>query len=327
MIVGLTYDLRSEYLAMGYSMEETAELDKEDTIDQIENALQGCGYRTERIGHFRSLAKKLLDGGKWDIVFNICEGMYGDGREALVPALLDAYKIPYVFSGPATLAVSLNKYLTKRVIRDAGIPTPDFILVESEKDLDKKKPDFPLFAKPVSEGTGKGIDNKSIIETEDDFETVCINLLKKFQQPVLVEEYLPGREFTAGVIGHGNSTRVIGVMEVHFVKGEKSIYSYETKENWIGRVEYEPVKGVMFEECETVAAGVWKAIGAQDAGRVDLKIGSDGRVQFIEVNPLAGINQVNSDLPILAAMNGISYQQLIGTIMENAINRTKIQNG
>ncbi len=326
MKVGITYDLRSEYLAMGYSPEETAELDKEDTVNYIETALKKSGFETERIGHFRSLTQKLLDGQRWDIVFNICEGMYGDGREALVPAILDAYKIPYVFSGPATLAVSLNKYLSKRVVRDAGIPTPDFTIIYSAKDIHKNKPGYPLFLKPVSEGTGKGIDNKSIVGNDREFVEVCTRLLNDFNQPVLVEEYLPGREFTAGVVGQDGDARIIGAMEVIFEKDIKSIYSYETKENWIGRVNYEPVTGKMLEECSLVALGVWKAINARDAGRVDMKIGADGKVQFIEVNPLAGINPDNSDLPILAKMNGISFQSLIEIIMQHAIKRTSPEN-
>ncbi len=321
MKVGITYDLRSEYLAMGFSPEETAELDKEDTVAYIEKALKNGGYETERIGHFRKLVKQLMEGKRWDIVFNICEGMFGDGRESLVPAILDAYEIPYVFSGPATLAVSLNKYLTKRVVRDAGIPTPDFTIINSLKDLDVKKPGYPLFLKPVSEGTGKGIDTKSIVSNDHDFKEVCTDLLDKFHQPVLVEEYLPGREFTIGVIGQNGNARVIGAMEVIFDKNIESIYSYETKENWVGRVNYKPVTGPILEECTSVALGAWRAINARDAGRVDVKIGADQKVQFIEVNPLAGINPDNSDLPILAEMNGMSYQALIEAIMQNAIKR------
>ena len=126
MKIGLTYDLRTDYLKEGYSMEETAEFDKEETIAGIEDALYQLGYQTERIGHARRLMKELLAGKRWDIVFNICEGMYGDSRESLVPALLDAYRIPYVFSGAVTLGISLNKAFAKQIIRDAGINTPPF---------------------------------------------------------------------------------------------------------------------------------------------------------------------------------------------------------
>ncbi len=321
MMVGITYDLRTEYLKMGFSEEETAEFDKEDTIDSIEQALQNAGYQTDRIGHARNLMKRLLDGDKWDIVFNICEGLYGDGRESLVPAILDSFKIPYVFSGPATLAVTLNKYMTKRLVRDAGVPTADFRLILSEDDLVNHKPSFPLFAKPVSEGTGKGIDHQSVIHTEKDYKYVCSRLLQKFNQPVLVEEYLPGKEYTIGVIGNGRDATVIGAVEVAFHDQNDGIYSYENKENWVGRIEYKKVPDDILKACEPIALKVWEVTGSFDGGRIDVKADKYGQLQFIEINPLAGINPHHSDLPILAGLYGLSYQELLEKIMAAAIKR------
>ena len=130
MTVGITYDLRSEWLALGYSELETAELDREETVEAVDSALRAEGYATERIGSFRGLSAALAAGKTWDLVFNFCEGMHGLGRESLVPALLDAYRIPYTFSDPAVLAVALHKGLAKRVVRDAGVRTPDFAVIE-----------------------------------------------------------------------------------------------------------------------------------------------------------------------------------------------------
>ncbi len=137
MKIGLTYDLRSDYLAEGYSMEETAEFDKESTIEGIENAIRDWGHETHRIGNLRHLMASLMKGERWDMVFNICEGLYGDGRESLVPALLDSWRIPYVFSGPVTLGISLNKAFAKRIVRDAGVNTPDFFVVNQESEIEK----------------------------------------------------------------------------------------------------------------------------------------------------------------------------------------------
>lgn len=320
-IVGITYDLRSEYLMMGFSEEETAEFDKEDTIEAIETALLHAGYQTVRIGHARNLMKLLLEGHKWDLVFNICEGLYGDGRESLVPAILDSFRIPYVFSGPATLAVTLNKYMTKRLVRDAGVPTPDFHLVYSENDLGNHKPAYPLFVKPVSEGTGKGIDHHSVILNDIDYKQICSRLLKKFNQPVLVEEYLPGTEYTIGVIGNGPDAEVIGAVEVSFQDKKDGIYSYENKENWVGRIEYKKVPAEVLETCRPLALRVWEVTGSWDGGRIDVKADTRGQLQFLEINPLAGINPRHSDLPILASLYGISYQELIERIMDAAIKR------
>lgn len=321
MKIGLTYDLRSEYLAMGYSEEETAEFDKEETIEGIETALLNLGYETERIGHHRHLMQQLLEGKRWDMVFNICEGMFGDGRESLVPALLDAWQIPYVFSGPATLALSLNKAMCKHIIRDSDLPTPDFCVIHSIEDFDKEKPGFPLFVKPISEGTGKGIGENSLINSENEFRTVCTDLLERFNQPVLVESYLPGREFTVGIVGNGADAREVGVMEVIFNPELTDIYSYDNKANYEGRISYKNVTGDLHEQCARIALQSWHAIGALDAGRVDLKANAKGEPEFIEINPLAGLNLHHSDLPWLARLNGINFQELMAKIMEAAEKR------
>lgn len=321
MNIGLTYDLRSEYLKQGYSMEETAEFDKESTIEGLEQAIRHAGHTTERIGNAQSLMRALLDGKRWDMVFNIAEGLYGAGRESLVPALLDAYKIPYVFSGPATMACSLNKAFAKRIVRDSGVNTPPFYVVSAPEDIRRVSLNYPLFAKPLLEGTGKGIDKNSVIQTEEELEAVCRNLLENFDQPVLVEEFLPGREFTVGVLGSGRSAYVPGAMEIVYKKKGTHVYSYENKENFEDVVEYAAVEGDMLEACKELALTSWRALNCRDGGRVDMKIDRFGKMSFIEVNPLAGLNPVISDLPILCGLNGVSYQEIINEMLRSAIKR------
>jgi len=321
MIIGLTYDLRSDYIKMGYSLEETAEFDKESTIEGIEQALQKLGHTTQRIGHAKNLMKALLTNEKWDLVFNICEGMYGEGRESLVPALLDTYQIPYVFSGPVTLGISLNKAFAKQIVKESGVNTPAFHVVSKISDVDKVALECPLFAKPISEGTGKGIDVTSFIKTKKELKKVCETLLAKFNQPVLVEEYLPGREFTVGIIGTGKNAYVPGAMEIVYTKTSHNFYSYDNKENFEGRINYKAVEGDLLEACKEVALQSWNALNCCDGGRVDVKIDRFGTMSFIEVNPLAGLNPEISDLPILCRLNNVSYQQLIEGIMKSAIER------
>src|SRR5579864_4529037 len=158
MRIGVTFDLRSDYLAMGYGEEETAEFDSEITISALCDALVGLGYVPERIGGVVKLAERLAAGERWDGIFNFCEGLKGVSREAQVPALLEAFDIPYVFSDPLTLALTLDKAMCKRVARDAGVPTADFALIEREADIAKLAMPFPLFLKPNCEGSGKGVD-------------------------------------------------------------------------------------------------------------------------------------------------------------------------
>jgi D-alanine-D-alanine ligase len=322
MNIGITYDLREAYLAEGYSEEETAEFDRADTIEAIDGALRELGHATDRIGHVRELAARLASGARWDLVFNIAEGLRGYGREAQVPALLDAYAIPYTFSDPLVLSLTLHKGMTKRVLRDMGIPTPDFAVVESVPDLAGVTLPFPLFAKPVAEGTGKGINGASKVRTRSELESVCRVLLRQYRQPVLVETFLPGRELTVGVVGTGEQAIAIGVMEVLLNgEAEPEIYTYLNKHHYESRVEYRLATDAAAEATREVALSAWRGLGCADAGRVDLRLDGDGTPNFLEVNPLAGLHPIHSDLPILAGMAGISYRELIGMILREAMRR------
>jgi D-alanine-D-alanine ligase len=322
MTIGLTYDLRQDYLAAGYSDEQTAEFDRPDTIDAIERGLIALGHETRRIGNVKSLVQRLASGERWDMVFNICEGMFGLGREAQVPALLDAFQIPYTFSGPLVLALSLDKALTKRVVRSLGVATPDFAVVAAPEDIAIVDLPFPLFAKPLAEGTGLGIDAKSKIDSRSQLSAVCRELLKKFKQPVLVETYLPGREFTVGIVGSGNAAEVIGVMEVFLrPEAEANAYSYVNKEKCEELVKYMLAPEDAAGPCRELALRAWRGLGCLDAGRIDVKMDRNGAVNFIEVNPLAGLHPEHSDLPIICSLAGVTYQTLMKRIMASASGR------
>ena len=325
MRIGLTYDLRSWYLERGYSMDETAEFDKEETVVAIEDELLRLGYNTVRIGNIFELVEKLAAGERWDMVFNIAEGLYGDGRESVVPALLDQYRIPYVFSGPVIMGVSLNKYLARLVVKAAGVPVCPGIIANSASDLDDLSSlEFPLFVKPVAEGTGKGITQKSLVRDRRSLMILVNELLAVYNQPVLIEEYLPGREFTVGVTGQGPEAKVTGGMEV--ICRDNLPYSVEVKENYENFVQYRVYDDVVRAECDAVALNAWRALGAVDAGRVDMKADRHGRMCFIEANPLAGLNPVHSDLPMLSRMNGMGFGTLIELIMDSAKKRYGLKN-
>ena len=321
MKVGLTFDLRSWYIDRGYSMDETAEFDKQETVDALENSLKQMGHTTDPIGNAFQLIEALGAGKRWDIVFNIAEGLYGDGRESVVPAILDQYRIPYVFSGPLIMGLSLNKHLAKLVVSAAGVPVSQGILITELSDITKVRMEYPLFVKPVSEGTGKGITEKSLVNNASELEKMVIWILEEFRQPALVEEYLPGREFTVGVVGYGDEAIAIGGMEV--ICANNLPYSVEVKENYENYCTYKPLDSDISDECRSVALKAWKALDAVDAGRIDVKADRHGKICFIEANPLAGLNPIHSDLPMLARMYGIDYQNLMTMIMDAAIKRVK----
>jgi len=325
MRIGITYDLRTEYLAAGFSEEETAEFDREDTIAAIEQALEDLGYETDRIGSVKNLASRLVAGERWDMVFNIAEGLEGFGREAQVPALLDAFHIPYTFSDPLVLSITLHKAMTKRVVRDLGISTPDFFVVENPSDLEKADLPIPLFAKPVAEGTSKGITAASKIKSQSQLASACMHLLLTYNQPVLVESFLPGREFTVGILGTGDDAAVLGAMEVILREhAEPGVYSFQNKEQYEELVEYGPATDVTAAKAGEIALAVWRGIGCRDAGRVDIRLDVNGIPNFMEVNPLAGLHPHHSDLCIIARMKGMPYRTLIEAIMRSAMSRVHV---
>jgi D-alanine-D-alanine ligase len=325
MKIGMTFDLRDEYLAAGYSEEATAEFDRADTIDSIENALRGLGHQTDRIGHLKQLVSRLAAGDRWDLVFNICEGMHGIAREAQVPALLEAYEIPCTFADPVVMSVCLHKGLTKTLVEKAGLPTPQFAVVENMADVKNVKLPYPLFAKPIAEGTGKGISPASCISSFEELQGVCGELLQRFDQPVLVETYLCGREFTVGLLGSGDEARVLGTLEIVLLSNaEPGAYSYTNKERCEELVRYDLVSGVNddeVQEAERIALAAWKELQGRDGGRIDLRSDGNGQPSFIEANPLAGLHPEHSDLPMIATKVGMPYQQLINEIVQSATKR------
>jgi D-alanine-D-alanine ligase len=325
--IGITYDLRDEYLKEGYNLEETAEFDLLDTIESIEKAIIDNGFQADRIGNVKALTRQLVAGNRWDLVFNIAEGLYGFGREAQVPALLDAYNIPYTFSDPLGHALTLHKGMTKHVLRDMGIPTPDFAVVSYESEIADVNLPLPLFAKPVAEGTGKGITSLSKITNREELHRVCKYILQTFKQPALVETYLPGREFTVGILGSGKNAKVLGAIEVILKPAaEKNAYSYENKEHYDRLVQYILVDDDEAKQAKEISLRLWRGLDLKDAGRVDLRSDARGAPHFMEVNSLAGLNPKRSDLPILCNLLGMSYDELINSIIKSALRRTNINN-
>ncbi len=333
MKIGLVYDLRKEYLEMGFSDEETAEFDSEETIGALSQTLESLGHEVFRIGHIYELARRLALGERWDLVFNVAEGLHGRSREAQVPALLEAFNIPYTFSDPLTLALGLDKAMAKRIFRESGIPTPDFFVINSVEEVSglqgggKKKPPvpFPLFLKPVSEGTGKGITASSIVEDQAELKNQARRLLAKYGQPVLAEACLSGREFTVGILGTGEKARAAGVLEVKLLKGaEPGVYSYTNKELCEERVKYTLAKSKkLVEEASGLALKAYRALECRDAGRVDIKADAEGGLYVLEVNPLAGLHPTHSDLPILCHQAGMRYGELIKNILDSALERRR----
>ena len=315
--------------------DEYAEWDSPATINAVARALARHGdvIPLEATDDFPQRLRETRP----DIVFNIAEGLRGPNREAHVPAICEFYGIPYSGSDPFTLALCLDKARTKEILRARGVPTADWWLISSRGDLRAfaaRRARLPLFAKPVHEGSSKGITERNVIASAQAVEPVVLDLLERYQQPVIVETYLPGAEFTCGVLGNGASTHVLPIVGMNFgalPHGALPIYGFEAK--WLWDTPDEPLD--IFEcpaaiseslraEIEDVVLRAYHALGCRDWARIDVRLDADGRANVMEVNPLPGILPDacdNSCLPKAARAAGLDYDALIGAALRSAADR------
>ena len=210
----------------------------------------------------------------------------------------------------------------KRVVRDLGIATPDFAVISELPELNGITLPFPLFLKPVAEGSGKAISEKSVVHDREELEKQTEYLLITSKQPVLAERFLPGREFTTGIIGTGNEATALGTIEILYNdRAGTKIYSYDIKNEYEKFVTYEIPDDDTCARCGSLALAVWNGIGGRDAGRIDIRMDENGTPNFIELNPLAGMNHLHSDLPIIAYKKGLTYDYLMEQILRSATKR------
>lgn len=317
--VGLCYDLKADYLAAGFTAEQVMEFDDEDTVAGLAAGIAANGHTVERIGRGVELARRLAAGDRWDLVFNFAEGVCGRSREAQVPALCELFDQPYTFSDPLTCAVTLDKPMAKRLVRDHGFPTAPFAVVASVEDAERVDLPAPFFVKPAAEGSSKGVTDRSRVSSRAELREICADLLQRFEQPVLVESYLPGREMTVGILGNDGEARIVGVMEVLFKDGVDGDYTALNKAEYDRRIEYRLLDGEpLAQRARAVALGAYHALSCRDVARVDLRCDASGEPCFLETNPLPGMHPVKSDLPIMSRLAGISYPELLGSIVDAA---------
>lgn len=319
-----------------------AEWDAPDTIDAVEHALSGLGevVRLEATSGF----PETLRDARPDIVFNMAEGLTGQNREAHVPAICEFYGIPYSGSDPFTLSLCLHKARTKQLLQFYGIPTARFALVETLAETKAVRRGnvlrYPIFAKPVQEGSSKGITERNYVRDGDELLAVVAQLLETYEQPVLLEEFLPGAEFTCGVIGNGPNARVLPLVGMNFEalpEGALPIYGFEAK--WIWDTPDSPlqifecparVKDSLKESIEQITLRAYRALGCRDWSRIDVRLDAKGLPHIVEVNPLPGIlpnPEDNSCLPKAAAAAGISYDELIQSCVVAAAKRCGVRLG
>ncbi|MBI4511527.1 MAG: ATP-grasp domain-containing protein [Deltaproteobacteria bacterium] len=322
--VGFTYNMKRVDSKAGDDAE--AEYDPPETISAISDGLAHHGHAVVHLEATPDLPRLLAESNV-DLVFNIAEGLVGRNREAQVPALCELLGIPYTGSDSATLAIALDKALTKKVLKQHDILTPEFQLFETGRERLSPTLRFPVIVKPNAEGSSKGIAGTSVVDDETGMRAAVRALIEKYRQPALVEEYIPGREFTIGLLGD-RRPRVLPPMEICFKDRAitRPVYDFQVKQEWEKHVEYRcpaPVTPAELKVLERAARETFSALDCRDVARVDVKMNPQGQVYVLEVNPLPGLTPDYSDLVLIARAAGIDYRTLIGEILAGGLKRMR----
>jgi len=336
LLLNMKHNAVAEFDAPGDAL---AEYDSEETAEAIADALRAGGHEVVVLEADTTLLDTIRR-ARVDLCFNIAEGHRGDARESQVPALLEMLGIPYTGSKVLANAISLDKALTKRVWRDSGLPTAPFqVLPRDDEPLDHRL-GFPLFVKPLREGSGMGINASSIVHDEAALREQVRWVVNTYRQPALVEAYLPGREFTVGLIGNtlapgepplsplyderGFCVFPILEIDVSTIAESVGVYDSHIKSDLPLASGYycpAPIDEVLTAEIKGLAVAAFEAIGALDFGRVDFRLGADGRPYLLEINTLPGLNPTYSDIVMAAQAGGMLYVELVLEILNLAASR------
>ncbi len=312
-----------------------AEWDTWSTINAVKDAIE-CFHDVTLIEADHSAFQKLKD-LKPDIVFNIAEGYSGVSREAQIPAILDMLQIPYTGSDPLTLAICLDKARTKEILSYHKVPNAKFFIADSLTQASNLNLKFPLIVKPISEGSSKGIFSSSFVKNENELTSEVERILNEYNQPALIEEFLPGKEFTVAVIGNGNETQVLPIVEINYKDFPDDfipIYSYEAK--WILDTVENPldvfscpakIDSTLESKIKETVLKAYNVLRCKDWSRIDVRLDADNEPNIIEVNPLPGIlpnPEENSCFPKAARTAGLNYNDMINTVLLAAAKRYKL---
>ena len=322
--VGLTYDLKTDYqFKDGDPADANAEFDHPSTIDVIADAIASNGFKVEKIGNAGNLLERI-GSLKADIVFNISEGLFGRNRESQVPIILEMNRIPFVGADALTLGLTLDKVMAKKIFIADKIPTPKFFEVSSIEALENlNHHKFPLIVKPRFEGSSKGLSESSRVENKDELIKQVDYIVNTYKQPALVEEFISGQEFTVAVVGN-DPPETLPVVQIK-IDGKLNLKDkfYTFARITSDRLEYVCPAKISVElknKLDELALRTYMAVECRDFGRVDFRVDNEGRPYVLEINPLPSLS--TEDVFMLLAKNiGITYEQMIGKILNSAIKR------
>jgi len=332
--IALTYNLKKKDDSK--PPDYFSEYDSQETVNAIISALKIKGHAVEAIDVEHPRLFSYFSKNCVDMVFNIAEGKRGKFRESEVPAILDYFNIPYTGSNTFSLALALNKALTKKILKAEGIPTPQFqVFKKGNEELDPSLK-FPLILKPNCEGSAKGINISNVVNTQDTLFKKIEELIKLYKQEVLVEEFIEGKELTVGILENGKTT-ILPILEIDFSTCKNSgeyFYSWRMKE-YQGNKElgliptfHCPARLNKYIEARVkeTALRTHHAVGCFDISRTDIRLSKDNVPYVLEINPLPGLNPHESNFPIMAYAAGMKYEDLIEGILISASKRSRVLN-
>ncbi len=326
MKVALTFNLKKKDQTL--PADYYSEFDSPETIEAISRALCAKGHTVDKVDVGDYTALSYFKKNHVDIVFNIAEGKFTKFRESEVPALLDLLDIPYTGSKTFSLALAMNKALTKKILLAEDIPTPRFQIFRKGAEKIIELLQFPLIIKPNYEGSAKGIDKTSVVHDEESLYAKVKETINLYKQEVLVEEFIEGRELTVGIL-ENETTTILPVLEIDFSSCRKSgeyFYSWRVKEyqgnTELGLTPTFHCPARLDKEVERrvkeTALRTHHAIGCFGVSRVDIRLSKDNIPYVLEINPLPGLNPKESNFPFMAYAAGMRYEDLIETILLSA---------
>lgn len=322
MLIGLVYDSQDDYMPyIDAPADEKAELSYDYEISNLTTAIESLGHTVVDIGDIEKLCRFLYSDKSVDLIFNYAVGKRGSTREAQVPALLEGIQIPYTGADAFSLSIGNDKAVCKQIWKNAGLPVGDFFIVTEQADLDeiiKKLPGYPLFIKPIREGSSKGL---FLAYSEQELRNAIKKITIQYRQAAIIESFLPGREYTVGIIGSRRDARALGVVEL--LSDSKIFRDYEEKKrrksdgSTFIPVESESLRSQLME----LGTLAYRAVDCQVIGRVDIRCDKNDNLILMEINANPALKSTDSAMPATAKMSGISYPQLLGMIIDMAIER------
>ncbi len=329
--VGLTYDLKTDWRPHPDDPQDAnAELDSEETVEGIASALESGGHQTIRIGNVKNLLAQL-DSLEVDIIFNICEGMFGRNREAQVPVILEMRGIPCVGADGLTMGIALDKIVAKKCFLADGLPTPRFFVADNSHRLKEQNfIGFPLIVKPHREGTSKGLTNQSRVEDPEALKRQVDLINQKYKQPALVEEFIKGTEFTVAVLGNEDPQAMPAIqvsIDNKLDLGDNFFtYLNVTSPDSVEYICPAKINRAVEEKIKEIAVRAYVSVGCRDFGRVDFRVDEKGHPFVLEINPLPSLAKKDA-FNIFPQVLGSTYEETINKILNIALERYGLLNG